>query len=193
MDVIEPNLHQISRKDFDLISRLKNNDTEAFSAIYFAHWESFFDICLGFLKEEELAKDVLHDVFLDFWRIRHKLEIKYSLRAYLSVCIKNKCIFVLKQQQKLKTTNLENLDFVTSEYDQLAVNDIEKQLDYILKNKLTSRSRVIFELNRFEDMTYKEIAAKMNLSVKSVEYHMSKVLSLLRKSILLLFTSILFF
>src|SRR5690606_33411512 len=113
----------------------------------------------------------------------------YSLRAYLSVCIKNKCIFVLKQQQKLKTTNLENLDFVTSEYDQLAVNDIEKQLDYILKNKLTSRSRVIFELNRFEDMTYKEIAAKMNLSVKSVEYHMSKVLSLLRKSILLLFTS----
>ncbi|COY41667.1 RNA polymerase sigma factor [Mycobacterium tuberculosis] len=132
-------------------------------------------------------------MFLDIWRIRHKLEIRYSIKAYLSVCIKNKCIFVLKERKKVEMLNIDSFDIMTSEYDQLALKDIEFQLNHVLKNKLTKKSRTIFELNRNEDLTYKEIAGRMNLSVKSVEYHMSKVLSLLKKSILIITTSILFF
>lgn len=187
-----PLVYELSWEDFDLISRLKNNDNSAFSEIYFKYWEQFYDFCLGFLKDDDLAKDVMHDVFLDFWKIRHKLAIRYSIKAYLSVCIKNKCIFVMKERKKVEMTNIENLEIMTSEYDQLAIKDIEQQLNYVLKNKINHKSRTIFELNRFEDLSYKEIASRMNLSVKSVEYHMSKVLTLLRKSILVI-TSILFF
>ena len=187
-----PLVYELSWEDFDLISRLKNNDNSAFSEIYFKHWEQFYDFCLGYLKDDDLAKDVVHDVFLDFWKIRHKLAIRYSIKAYLSVCIKNKCIFVMKERKKVEMTNIENLEIMTSEYDQLAIKDIEQQLNYVLKNKINHKSRTIFELNRYEDLSYKEIASRMNLSVKSVEYHMSKVLTLLRKSILVI-TSILFF
>lgn len=185
--------HQLTDQDLDWISRLRNNDNQAFSEIYFSYWERFHDYCLRFLRDEDLAKDVLHDVFLDFWKIRHKMEIKYSIRAYLAVCIKNKCIFVLKQSRKYEFLEIEKYDFLTAEYDQFAVQDIERQLNYVLTNKLTHKSRTIFELNRNEDLSYKEIAYRMNLSVKSVEYHMTKVLHLLRKSILVLLTSSLFF
>lgn len=188
-----PSFSGLSWEDYDLVSRLKNNDKTAFSEIYFKYWEKFFDSSYSFLRDEELAKDVLHDVFLDIWRIRHKLEIRYSIKAYLSVCIKNKCIFVLKERKKVEMLNIDSFDIMTSEYDQLALKDIEFQLNHVLKNKLTKKSRTIFELNRNEDLTYKEIAGRMNLSVKSVEYHMSKVLSLLKKSILIITTSILFF
>ncbi|VTQ08327.1 sigma-70 family RNA polymerase sigma factor [Sphingobacterium daejeonense] len=188
-----PSVSGLSWEDYDLVSRLKNNDKTAFSEIYFKYWENFFDSSYSFLRDEELAKDVLHDVFLDIWRIRHKLEIRYSIKAYLSVCIKNKCIFVLKERKKVEMLNIDSFDIMTSEYDQLALKDIEFQLNHVLKNKLTKKSRTIFELNRNEDLTYKEIAGRMNLSIKSVEYHMSKVLSLLKKSILIITTSILFF
>jgi RNA polymerase sigma-70 factor (ECF subfamily) len=99
----------------------------------------------------------------------------------------------LKERKKVEMLNIDSFDIMTSEYDQLALKDIEFQLNHVLKNKLTKKSRTIFELNRNEDLTYKEIAGRMNLSVKSVEYHMSKVLSLLKKSILIITTSILFF
>ena len=188
-----PSVSGLSWEDYDLVSRLKNNDKTAFSEIYFKYWENFFDSSYSFLRDEELAKDVLHDVFLDIWRIRHKLEIRYSIKAYLSVCIKNKCIFVLKQMRRFEFLEIEDFDFQSVEHDQFSVRDIESQLNYVLTEKITHKSRTIFELNRNEDLSYKEIAYRLNLSVKSVEYHMSKVLTILRKSILTLITCMLFF
>jgi RNA polymerase sigma-70 factor (ECF subfamily) len=139
-----PSVSGLSWEDYDLVSRLKNNDKTAFSEIYFKYWENFFDSSYSFLRDEELAKDVLHDVFLDIWRIRHKLEIRYSIKAYISVCIKNKCIFVLKERKKVEMLNIDSFDIMTSEYDQLALKDIEFQLNHVLKNKLTKKSRTIF-------------------------------------------------
>jgi RNA polymerase sigma-70 factor (ECF subfamily) len=133
-----PSVSGLSWEDYDLVSRLKNNDKTAFSEIYFKYWENFFDSSYSFLRDEELAKDVLHDVFLDIWRIRHKLEIRYSIKAYISVCIKNKCIFVLKERKKVEMLNIDSFDIMTSEYDQLALKDIEFQLNHVLKNKLTT-------------------------------------------------------
>ncbi|GAA4137518.1 RNA polymerase sigma-70 factor [Sphingobacterium kyonggiense] len=193
MKNLESLTFKLSNQDYDWLCRLKNNDTKAFSEIYFTYWENFHDYCLRYLKNENLVKDVLHDVFLEFWKIRGKLEIKYSIKAYLAVCIKNKCIFVLKQMRRFEFLEIEDYDFQSVEHDQFSVRDIESQLNYVLTEKITNKSRIIFELNRNEDLSYKEIAYRLNLSVKSVEYHMSKVLTILRKSILTLITCMLFF
>ncbi|MBD0367082.1 MAG: RNA polymerase sigma-70 factor [Flavisolibacter sp.] len=137
--------------------------------------------------ELDVAKEAVHTGFIRLWENRDTISSDLSLKAYLYKVVTNISLDMLKhekvKQQHLKyvsqNTSAGSLStgFNDSERKELAA-DIEKAV-----SELPGEMRRIFELSRYEGLKYAEIAAHLNISVKTVETQMSRALVKLRKSL----------
>lgn len=163
-----------------LVQYLLSDNREAFNSLYNRHWESLFKTAHNLLRDEALAKDVVQDIFLDLWRRRHTLQIE-SCHAYLAQAVRFQ---VARQLRKYKLTQTHD------EYMQTGhtVNTTEEwirvqELSLVIENtlqKLPRRSRDVFYMSRFEQLSNSEIAQRLNLSTRTVEWHISEALKHLR-------------
>lgn len=154
-----------------------------FDRIYLEYFTALHRYAFTLLQDEIQAEEMVHQVFLVILEKKRTINIHTSLKAYLYRSVHNECLNYLKHEkvkinhQIYATHTLEQTSAATSE-------DMEyKQLRLQLKKaiaELPSQCRTIFELSRFEEMKYAEIAAVLGLSVKTVEAQMSKALKRLR-------------
>ncbi len=178
-------------KDQPLIERLKSNDKKAFEIIFRRYFHDLHEYALFYIGNAHLAEDIVQDIFLKLWSSRHKISIHTTLKGYLFRSVHNICIQYLRHnkverqhkewhQAKLEEAVLMNRLFFESGLTRLFENEIKDLVRESLV-KIPSKSREIYELSRNNYLTNKEIADRMGLSEKSVEYHISKVLDSLRK------------
>jgi RNA polymerase sigma-70 factor (ECF subfamily) len=166
-----------------LINGLKNGDKKVFEEIYRLYYSPLCFYCLRYVGDMEEAKELVQGMFLKIWIKRNKIEIASSLKSYLYKAVQNYALNYL-QQQKIKqkyVVDREHFPAQPSENGQLKLE--EKELKEVIKNailNLPEKRRKIFELSRFEDMKYKQIAEHLAISVKTVEAQMSKSLQYLR-------------
>lgn len=136
------------------------------------------------LKDVSLAEDIVQEVFLKVWDKRHTIELNEASQAYLYRSCYNTALNFLKQQKT--SGELGSLHETLSSGE-----DAESPLAYLETESiilesieaLPPQSRRVFSLSRFEMLSYKEIAARLDISVKSVEKHMSIALQRLRESL----------
>lgn len=136
------------------------------------------------LKDVSLAEDIVQEVFLKVWDKRHTIELNEASQAYLYRSCYNTALNFLKQQKT--SGELGSLHETLSSGE-----DAESPLTYLETESiilesieaLPPQSRRVFSLSRFEMLSYKEIAARLDISVKSVEKHMSIALQRLRESL----------
>lgn len=139
-----------------------------------------------FLHDMNDAEEVVQEVFYAVWKHRDYLDEQQSLHAYLFTAVKNKSLNLL-ETKKNRTRHAELMWFLYAQessesnasYEALLVKDLEKDLSTALSH-LPQECRRIFELSRFEGLKYQEIAARLNISIKTVETQMSRALSKLR-------------
>ncbi len=133
-----------------------------------------------------MAKEIVQESFINLWEKRQSIDISKSVKSYLTTSIRNKCLNYLRDTKKFNTEIIlsdvlfQEVDFEQS--DKL----IEKELNNKINNAiddLPEKCKEIFQLNRFENLKYKEIAVKLNISIKTVETQMSKALKHLRKKL----------
>jgi len=167
---------------------------ELFNRLYADHKERFVRFTLSYIKDEEEAEDIVSDAFIYYWENRESLKDNSNLPAYILTVIKHKCLNYLEHQRvRLKAEGVikENMDREL----QTSILSLEacepnalyaKEISEISKKTLKSmpeKSRRIFMLSRIENKSNKEIAAIMGMSEKSVEYHITKALSIFRKKL----------
>lgn len=175
-------------KEERLLNKLKSGNKEALSEIYFLYWENLYNTALFLLKDTHQAEDTVHDIFLAFWNARSKIEIHTSLKSYLTQSIRYECYRIIKSRKKY--TNIDEdqketgSNFVSEHIDSM---ELSAKIHHVL-NKMPPKSQKIFLLSREKDLTYSEIAQKLGLTVKAVEYHISKVLKALKNAIYILLT-----
>ena len=166
-----------------LIQGLKDGDKKAFEEIYRLYYPPLCFYCRRYVGDMEDAKEIVQGLFLKIWIKRNELEINTSVKSYLYRAVQNHALNYL-QQQKIKQKYLidkEQFPVNQSENGQLKLE--EEELKKVIKSailKLPEKRRKIFELSRFEDMKYSQIAEHLTISVKTVEAQMSKSLSYLR-------------
>jgi RNA polymerase sigma-70 factor (ECF subfamily) len=133
---------------------------------------------------EQEAKDLVQDVFLKFWNDREKTDIQFSIRSYLFVSVKNKCFdFLRKKSRSLKVQEISNQHDISDEsFETYVLSELESLFNKSLE-KLPERCREVFELSRFHGLKNREIAAKLNLSEKTVENQMTKALHILKEDL----------
>lgn len=180
------------------------SDIQAFNQLFNEYYSRFVRFAEGYVRDRSVAEDFASEAFTSYWENRERLSTETNPPAYILTIIKNKCLNHLQHQQirqrvaeelrdhsawllqtKISTLEACDPDFLFSE-------EIQRIIDTAL-NKLPVKTRQIFILNRFQGFSYKEVAEKMNLSLKTIEFHMSKALSQLRLSLKDFLVILLFF
>jgi len=161
---------------------IRNGNEEAFNRAFDLYYSRLCFFTDKFLHDFDLSRSVVQQVFVDMWIKRDKLQV-VSLQSYLFQSVRNSSLDILKHR-KAESKYLSTLG--TEEAAQLADWMEEAELaDRINKaiQKLPEKCREIFIMCRFEEMKYAEIAARLNISVKTVEMQISIALKKLRKEL----------
>lgn len=179
--------HQLyaARPDAALVQGLRENDGEAFAEIYERYWQRLLEAAYRRLGSREAAKEAVQDVFVSLWHKRHEHVIEH-LPGYLLTAIKYRVIDILKHRhtqagyQEHIRPHLVAEDHSTEET--VAADDLSLALLNSLL-RLPEHTREVFRLSRLEHQTVPEIAERLHISRKTVEYHLTRALKVLRVSL----------
>lgn len=164
----------------ELVQYLLSDDRDAFNTLYKRHWEMLYKTAHNVLRDEALAKDVVQDIFLDLWRRRHGLNIE-TCQAYLAQAVRFQVARQVRKGKLIQTHTeyLRQGRAANSTEEWMHVQELSLVIENTLQ-KLPSRSRDVFYLSRFEHLSNPEIAQRLNLSTRTVEWHISEALKHLR-------------
>lgn len=162
-----------------------NDDKEAFKKLF---TDFFAPLCVyahRFVEDLSISEDLVQDVFFNLWKNRKSLEIRTSTRNFLVTNVKNSCIDYLRRKEveaKYTAAQSQHSDSMYDTEDLYIISELEENINKALA-KLPDKIRIVFEMNRFHDLTYAEIAQQKEISVKTVEAYMTKALKHLREEL----------
>lgn len=157
-------------------------DEESFEKLFKTYFSSLTLFAMKYVPDLDAAKDIVHGVFLNLWERRNQTKADASLKSYLFTSVYNRSLNYVRDHKKFRQGLLSDVDLESSEDDVTAgieAGELESRITLAL-DLLPEKCRQVFTLNRFEGLKYKEIAAKLNISLKTVEAQMSKALRVLR-------------
>lgn len=166
-----------------LVLRLIDGNEDAFCELYAAYKNRLIYFAMRFLKSREYAEDVFQDAFTIIWQGRRFINPDASSSSYLYTIVRNRILNQLRDlvnQDKLKEQILQQaVDYSNDTQNEILANDL-KQLISCAMQQLTPRQRKIFEMSREQQMSHKEIADVLGISVNTVQESISTSLRTLR-------------
>ena len=166
-----------------LILRLIGGDEDAFCELYATYKNRLIYFAMRFLKSREYAEDVFQDAFTVVWQSRRFINPDASFSSYLYTIMRNRILNQLRNaanEEKLKESILSQaLDYTEDTKREVMLNDLKSHISHALQ-QLTPRQREIFEMSREAQLSHKEIADKLGISVNTVQEHISISLKLIR-------------
>jgi RNA polymerase sigma-70 factor (ECF subfamily) len=177
---------------FDLlVEKIKYDDVDAVEILFRQYYDPLVHYSFRYVKNIQTAEDVVHDIFLKLWINRHKIEFGVNIKTYLFNSVRNQSIKYLQKHSREETYKSRNYEI---EYDldtpeiQLFNKESKESIQNVVM-KLPPKCREIFCMNRFDELTYIEIASILEISIKTVETQMSRALKFLRKNLSSFFKS----
>lgn len=168
-------------------SFVNKNDEEAFTTFFKLYYARLVEYSMIFVKEEFKAKEVVSDVFFKLLKNKQKLLGVNNISAYLFFSCKNQSITHLKKD---KIYHHNPLDFQDNEVyanignpeEEIIAKEFQLLVDQTIEN-LPPKRRVVFKLIKDDGLSYKEVASLLDISVKTVDNHLSTAIAELRKVI----------
>lgn len=167
--------------DKDIIRRIRQGDKDVFKTIYNIYYQRLILYAVSYVNDKDVAEDIVQELLFHLWEKHPEIEIVTSLSSYLYRAIHNRCIQFLRHKKVvaryqdrhiLKIKEAEIMLKYSNDFTFNEIDDIRKRIF----NSLSPKTKKIFHLSRNEDKNNKEIAEALDLSVKSVEYHITKAL-----------------
>lgn len=166
-----------------LVIRLIAGDEDAFCELYAAYKNRLIYFAMRFLKSREYAEDIFQDTFTVIWEGRRFINPDASFSSYLYTIVRNRILNQLREltsEDKLKEHILaQAIDYNNDTTNEILAKDLQGLISHALQ-QLTPRQREIFNMSREEQMSHKEIAEALNISINTVQEHISTSLRVLR-------------
>lgn len=163
-----------------------NQSTWDFQAVFKEYYNPLVNFVYSFLHDAEDSKEVVQNVFAKLWENKDSLQFQVSLKAYLYQTAKNSMIDFIRSSKKHKGhseigTDLSNM---------LSDKHAEALDPYIIRAEIIKllqlvkpKNREIFELSKFEGLTYEEIAEYKQISKRTVEDNISRTMHFLKEKL----------
>lgn len=172
-------MQKVSRKNFDQLTDdqlgelLSAGNLLAFNEIYSRYWKKLYAYAHNILCDDTLVEDSLQEVFTNIWVKRSETKIE-NLKAYLFQSVKNNAITKLRKTRftSFQEQVIENLSSTLRADVHVINEDLHNAIDLAMIS-LPERRRKIFCMSRFEHLSIKEIAEKLNISHRTVENQLS--------------------
>lgn len=165
-----------------LIPLLLAGDESTFESVYKHFLRPLHVYAIAIMKDEDRAEGMVQNVFLKLWDKKERLSFSGSLQAYLYGAVYHECLNYLRHE-KVKIKHQQHVVYTMGnngeENGNMELMDLREKLAVAL-NELPEKCRTIFQLSRFEELKYQEIADRLQISIKTVEAQMGKALKILR-------------
>ena len=167
-----------------LLLELQNGQERAFDFVFRKYYKSLCAQANSYVKDLDKAQSLVQDCFVKLWNNRNELDKVNRLAPYLTLMVRNRCFDYLRKVKSIESLNqsehMEESDIHTE--NMVNFHEFEERLIVALA-AMPERSRMAFEYSRFEGLSYKEIAVKMDITVKAVERLITRSLIALRKDL----------
>lgn len=175
--------------DQQLLSLAKEGRELAISEIFDRYWHKLLAVALNRLANLEDAEECVQDVFVNLWKIRAKLELKYGLYTYLSAAVRYRVLDKMNQQYRkihFSDTDFSELAELSSETDaadaQLLQLELMDKIESAVK-LLPEKCQIVYRMSREAGLSHKKIAEQLDISEKTVEAHLGKAMKDIRKNL----------
>lgn len=165
-----------------LFERIKKGDEKAFERLFRTYYSHLCLFAENYVRNQAEAEEIVQDMFVRLWENRNRITIATSVKNYLFRSVKNRCLNFL-QHKKIETRYAEKLLFEAEQSTPDDTDIIESGLLHKIEetiNSMPQKRQEIFRLSREEGLKYREIAEKLDISVKTVETHMGLAIKTLR-------------
>ncbi|SHE73114.1 RNA polymerase sigma-70 factor, ECF subfamily [Mariniphaga anaerophila] len=166
-------------------NKLLFDDEKMFEFVFKAYFPRLMAFAGKFIADKTEVEDIIQEAFLKIWEKRNEIKAD-TFQSYLFTLVRNSCINHIKHQKIVnghsietwKTTKGEMLyyaDFFDDPHSLTIYNEIQKEIETVM-NQLPEQTRKVFQLSRFDGLKNKEIAEKLNITLRTVEKHNTKAL-----------------
>lgn len=163
---------------------------ESVEQMFKLHYAFVCNVVKTYVRDSAIAEDIAQEIFTELWVKRDQLQIHTSVHAYLRRMAVTRSLNHLRDSKKHNwdelDVNLETAAGLTgksaSVLQHIEEQELKQRIDAAIQ-ALPEKCRLVFLLSRQEEMSYAEIAAELNISIKTVENQIGKALRLLRHAI----------
>lgn len=170
-----------------LLSALRFGNEAALRQIFDRHYPLLLSDIYRLIPDESTCQDLAQELFVDLWNKRESLDIHTSLRAYLRRAAVNKSLNYIKASRKFQFEDSEDLghlpDTSTQDASKREKQDTLEDALHAAIDTLPEKCRIVFNLSRFEQLSHREIAEKLGISVKTIENQITKAMKMLRDAL----------
>ena len=173
--------------DKEVLLGLKAGDKEAFEHLYRQYYQKVYNFACLYNTSSVEVEEIVQEVFVKLWESRDFIDADKNFEGYLFIITRN---FIFNSSRRFfneafyQVTVLEAMDESYNIEEELEASDLQNHLKALM-DMLPPRQREVFLLSRTEHLTYKEIAARLQISEKTVEHHISDALKFLKKNLLI--------
>lgn len=168
------------------VGKIRQGDRSAFSLVFVSYYTDLVMFAFTIVKTKDASEEIVQEVFVRLWDNRETIEIRSSLKSFLLKSVQNKCIDWLRHQ-KIKDRYAEkrlqdNTLYENETESYLMYSELEQSIEKALMSMPEKISQT-YSMNRFDGLTYREIADRLDVSVRTVEVRVSKALDFLREKL----------
>ena len=169
-----------------VLESLSEGSESAIEMLFKSYYASLCQYAYSFLRDKDEAEEVVQNAFVNVWDRREDLAIQTSIKSYLYRMVRNSCLNVIKHERVKKEHVSHEKAFGEPVHEgtsqSMIASELENRIAHAMRT-LPEQCRLVFQLSRFEELKYAEIADQLNISVKTVENHMGKALRLMREQL----------
>jgi len=171
-----------AHSDEQLLSAIRKDDSQAFSEFVRRYWKKAYHITYSKVRSQPVTEEIVQDLFTTLWDKRITLSIGH-VDAFIFTCLRNKSINYIESQLVRKKYWDYYKAFIPQQEEStrraVEYNELMQAVETCAET-LPEKSRSVFRLSRLEGVSNREIAEKLNLSEKAIEYHLTKSLKVMR-------------
>jgi len=167
----------------EVLAELADNNKDALGKLFNYYYPRLYNYSKSFLKLEDGIDDILQEVFIKIWQNRKNIKNFESFNSYIFTITRNLLLNELRSRlnnQKIKDKILKaSLAEVYLPFEKSDYLELKQKVDEFIE-ELPSKQKEIFKLSRVEGLSHKEIAGKLDISIKTVEYHIRQSINILK-------------
>ena len=151
-----------------------------FAELFDLHFENLMGFVCSYVRDEEVAKDIVHDAFLTLWSNRKRLNPTYPVKSYLFTLAQNCALNYLRHLRVVTGNEQAVTELLEAANEDL--NDYEKRLVRLEEKlaQLPEKQREVLVKCVVEGKKYKEVAEELDITVNTVKTHITRALKFLR-------------
>jgi RNA polymerase sigma-70 factor (family 1) len=177
-------MYTVFDKDERLVAALRKGDRSAFTILYDRYWDEVYTMIYSRLQDEEAAKDIVQNIFVNLWLSRKDIYVEQNLGAYLNTAARNRAYSFHNQNQATfaRDSKFQEQQVQYTLENRMEADELESLLEQEI-DKMPHTMREVFILSRKNNKTVYEIANELNLSEQTIKNNITLALERLRKKL----------